>query len=232
MAKFRTFTLLLMLGISGTAAAAMTAAAQNPDAIAHSVQQFLAQQARAWPGSAQITVDRPDTSRLASCSQVQIFLRGQQRLESRMSVGVRCLAPELWTTYVRASLSIMGTYYVAGQTIAADATVTAGDLVPRKGDLLRLPAGATTDPRDIVGRIATYRIPAGSPIRGRSLRSAESIQRGQFIHTIANGAGFVASGSGQALQGGPPGAQIQVRTSSGRIISGTVVDAHTVRVAL
>jgi flagella basal body P-ring formation protein FlgA len=232
MASFRIPALLLMLGLSGTATATMASAGQNPDVVARNVRQFLVRQARAWPGTAQITVDRPDTGRLASCDRLQVFLRGRQQMESRMSVGVRCLTPELWTTYVQASVTIQGTYYVAGQSIAADATVAPDDLVPRQGDLLRLPAGTVTDPRDIVGRVATHRIAAGRPIRARALRSPESIQRGQFVRTVAQGAVFVSSGSGKALQGGPPGTQIQVRTSSGRIISATVVDANTVRVAM
>lgn len=232
MALFRTLSLLILFGLSGAAGATMASTFQNPDAVARSVRHFLMQQARAWPGTARITVDPPDTGRLPSCDNPQVFLRGGQRLESRMSVGVRCLAPQPWTTFAQASVAIMGTYYVAGLPIPADATVVPGDLAPRQGDLLRLPAGTVTDPQDIVGRIAAYRIPAGRPIRARALRSPESIQRGQFVRTVAQGVGFIATGSGKALENGPPGAQIQVRTSSGRIISATVVDAHTVRVAM
>jgi len=42
----------------------------------------------------------------------------------------------------------------------------------------------------------------------------------------------VATGEGQALESGAPGTQIQVRTSSGQIITGTVIDAHTVQVMM
>src|SRR3546814_14369958 len=77
-----------------------------------SVRHFLEAQAKTYPGTAQIVVDAPDTNQLAACNQLQVFLRGRQRLRARLSVGVRCLAPELWTTYVQASVAIHGQYYV------------------------------------------------------------------------------------------------------------------------
>nr|WP_254045803.1 flagella basal body P-ring formation protein FlgA [Paenalcaligenes hominis] len=53
-----------------------------------------------------------------------------------------------------------------------------------------------------------------------------------MVRTLARGAGFVATGEGQALQSGSPGNQIQVRVSSGQIITGTVLDAQTVQVLM
>src|SRR3546814_3068201 len=85
---------------------------------------------------------------------------------------------------------------------------------------------------DLVGYIASQRISAGTPIKSRALRDPDSIQRGQAVRTEARGTGFVATGEGQALQSGAPGTQIQVRSSSGQIVSGTVLNATTVLVIM
>lgn len=223
----------LAVAASFTARAATPApSAQSPAVVVQQVQRFLTQKAGAWPGTPKIVVSAPDTDQFAACNQLQVFERGQLQLRSRLSVGVRCLAPQPWTTYVQASVSIEGMYYVAAHTIAADATIGPNDLEQRSGDLLRLPRGVVLDPARLIGYVARQRIRVGQPIKSRSIRSPESIQRGQTVRTVAKGRGFTASSSGTALASGPPGSSIQVKTRSGRIITGTVVDAHTVQIAM
>jgi flagella basal body P-ring formation protein FlgA len=233
---FRANTFLslpLAIAVSCAAQAANPApGAQDPAAVVRQVQRFLTQKAGAWPGTPKIVVDTPDTDQFTACSQLQVFERGQLRLRSRLSVGVRCLAPQPWTTYVQASVSIQGVYYVASHTIAPDATIGADDLEQRSGDLLRLPRGVVLDPARLIGYVARQRIRVGQTIKARSIRSPESIQRGQTVRTVARGHGFTASSSGTALESAPPGSSIQVKTASGRIITGTVVDAHTVQIAM
>jgi flagella basal body P-ring formation protein FlgA len=145
---------------------------------------------------------------------------------------VRCVAPQAWTTYVQASLSIQGYYYVANRNINVGDTLGLDDLAAREGDILRLSNGVVFDPSQVVGYIAQQRIAVGAPVKSSALRDAASIVRGQAVRTEARGVGFVAHGEGQALQGGAPGAQIQVRTSSGQVVTGTVVNATTVQVAM
>ncbi|XOT97388.1 flagellar basal body P-ring formation chaperone FlgA, partial [Alcaligenes pakistanensis] len=65
-----------------------------------------------------------------------------------------------------------------------------------------------------------------------ALRDPQSITRGQTVRTVARGMGFMATGEGQALQSGAPGTQIQIKASSGQVISATVLDASTVQVIL
>src|SRR3546814_431629 len=215
MSRLQSFFLLLLITASSAATAvASQFAAQDPNAVSKTVRHFLEAQAKTYPGTAQIVVDAPDTNQLAACNQLQVFLRGRQRLRARLSVGVRCLAPELWTTYVQASVAIHGNYYVAAHSISPDATISSSDLDTRTGDLLRLPRGVVLDPARLIGYVATQRIRSGQPIKARAVRSPESIQRGQAVRTVARGTVFVASGSGKALDGGPPGSPIQVPTTS------------------
>jgi len=203
---------------------------QDPDQVAALIEAFLQEQASSYPGTSEITVDADRVSKLSRCDQLQIFLSSGQRLRPRMNVGVRCSGPSSWTSYVQADLSIHGYYYTSNRPIQAGETLSLDDLAPRKGDLLRVAPGAALDLAQIIDRVATQRIPIGVPIRASALRHPEAIQRGQMVRTIARGAGFVATGEGRALQNGAPGNQIQVRTDSGQVVTGTVLDAATVQV--
>lgn len=226
---------LLLLHASAFAAEAVTAqppAQQDAAAIAAHVTEFLQEQAGAYAGSLQAHVEPPRTDRLAPCDHLQAVSAPGQRLRSRMSVQVRCLAPQAWSVHVQANLVVQGFHYVATRTINPGETLSLDDLHGIEGDLLRLPPDTATDPAQIVGRIATLRIRSGAAIKSGSLRDPESVQRGQRVRTEARGPGFHISGEGQALQGGPPGSTIQVRSASGQVISGIVIDASTVQVPM
>jgi flagella basal body P-ring formation protein FlgA len=116
--------------------------------------------------------------------------------------------------------------------IAAGQALTPDDLSPRDGDLVSLPPGAITDPQTVVGMSAAYRINAGQPVRGSSLRNAQSVMRGANVRINARGNGFVVSSEGQALDNAAPGATVQVRTASGQVVSGVVRNAGLVEIQL
>src|SRR5690606_752829 len=117
--------------------------------------------AQSMPGAATVTVSEPRINRQhTACAHLDVFLSNPQ-LRSRMSVGVRCLAPQPWTLYVQATLAVEGFYYVANRDISVGETLTLDDLVGREGDLLRLARGVVVDPSQAIGYIAQQRISAG-----------------------------------------------------------------------
>lgn len=204
---------------------------QDPAAVIAEVESFLLSQAQTLPGAAEVVVTPPRITRQTECEHLDTFLTNPQ-LRSRMNVGVRCLAPEPWTLYVQASVSVTGFYYVANRTIDNGETITMDHLVAREGDLLRLARGVVIDPSLAVGYVAQQRISAGSVLRASALRDPDSIVKGQPVRTEARGLGFVANGEGVALESGAPGTMVQVRTSSGQVVTGTVVNNTTVRVMM
>jgi flagella basal body P-ring formation protein FlgA len=205
---------------------------QNPQIVAEVVAEFIQTQAEIYPGSAQVSVETPRITNQPECHDLQPFLSSGQRLRPRQTVGVRCLAPQPWTSYVQVNLSIQGFYYVANRTLNPGDVLSLDDMIAREGDILRLTSGVIFDPSQAIGYVVSQRIPTGSPIKATSLRDAQSVQRGQRVRTIAQGVGFSVTGEGQALENGNPGALIQVRTSSGQVISGIVVDATTVQIPM
>lgn len=201
-------------------------------AIGRAAEAFLRQQLAGLPGTLSIALDPIDTSRTAACTELAPFLPAALRPRPRMTVGVRCTAPQSWTMYVQATVGARGQYYVAARTIAAGQAIQPGDLAPRDGDLVALPGGIVADPQAIVGMRARYRIVAGQAIKGSALRSALAVTRGQHVRITARGRGFVVSTEGEALDDAPPGAPVQVRTASGQVVSGVVRNASLVEVAL
>jgi len=220
----------LLLPLAG--AQAQEAAAQPSEAIALAAQAYLQGQLASLPGQPSIAIDPPRAERLTPCDAMSPFMPAGMRLRPRMTVGVRCNAPRPWTTYVQATVSVPGQYYVASRLIAAGQALTPADLAPRDGDLVALPPGAITDPQAVVGMTAAYRINAGQPVRGSSLRNAQSVLRGSNVRINARGKGFVVSSEGQALENAAPGATVQVRTASGQVISGIVRNAGLVEMQL
>ncbi|WP_368642036.1 flagellar basal body P-ring formation chaperone FlgA [Castellaniella ginsengisoli] len=223
--------LLLAAALPGLAhAQTARPALQDPAAVVAQVEGLLQERAASWPGRAVITVEPPRIVNQQACERMEVFLAGSG-LQSRTPVGVRCLAPQPWTLYVQASIRILGPYFVANRLIRRGEVLSLDDLDTREGDLLRN-RRLLGDPAHIVGWIATRRIRAGGAIESSALRDPNAIERGQQVRTIARGVGFVATSEGQALESGSPGAQIQVRTPGGQIITGTVIDAHTVQVMM
>ncbi|WP_238913852.1 flagellar basal body P-ring formation chaperone FlgA [Achromobacter insolitus] len=214
------------------AAPGQEAATQAPEAIALAAQTYLLDQLAGLPGQPSIAIDPPRVERLAPCDAMSPFMPSGMKLRSRMTVGVRCNAPRPWTTYVQATVSVPGYYYVATRMIAAGQALTPDDLTPRDGDLVALPPGAVTDPQMVVGMTAAHRINAGQPVRGSSLRNAQSVVRGANVRINARGNGFVVSSEGQALENAAPGATVQVRTAGGQVVSGVVRNASLVEIQL
>ncbi len=204
---------------------------QDPAAVIAQVESLIRDQAASYPGSVTVTVDAPRLNNQPPCDKLEAFLAGSSGLQPRTPVGVRCLAPQPWTVYLQTSVQIMGRYYVASHVIERGSVIGPADLDAREGDLLRL-RRVISDPGRIVGWIANRRLRAGGAVEASALRDPNAIERGQQVRTVARGIGFEASGEGQALESGGPGARIQVRTPNGQIITGTVIDAHTVQVMM
>jgi len=215
----------------GNAHAAEPAAAP-PSPYVDQITQYLLEQAAGWPGTPKITVEPFKDGRMAPCDSSEVFLPGAGKLRSRLTVGLRCLAPQSWVSYTQVSMSIEGSYYVTAYALKAGTVLSPDNLAERSGDLLRLPTGSVVEADRLIGSVTTQRLGAGSTIKYTALRSGDAVQRGQSVRLEARGPGFVATSEGKAMESGEPGTQIQVRAASGQIVSGTVLNAHTVVVAM
>jgi len=225
---------IFFIGLCVALGASASVAAKPPQtpiqALVQHVTQQLQAQARQQGSKLQVHVEPLHTQHVLPCTAFAAL--GRVKLRARVSVPVRCLAPQGWHVYVQANLALSGQYYLAARAIAPGDRIAANDVRRVKGDLLRLPPDVVTEPDALIGRFATQRIRSGSIMKTSVLRDPGAIRRGQRVRIETRGAGFVLHSEGQALQDANPGSPIQVRAASGLRVRGFVRDASTVHIPL
>ncbi|QKZ07330.1 flagellar basal body P-ring formation chaperone FlgA [Pseudomonas eucalypticola] len=155
-----------------------------------------------------------------ACDDPRPFLaHPEQRSYGRVLVGVRCGQA---LHYVQARVSVMGTYVVSLQNIAANQVVEASMLAMRAGALERLPANAVLDAREVVGLRATHALRAGAPLIASALRKTWLVEQNHQVAMQFRGAGFVLSRQGKALDNGYLGDEVRVVPERGRVLRATV----------
>ncbi|PRC91831.1 flagellar basal body P-ring formation chaperone FlgA [Solimicrobium silvestre] len=167
---------------------------------------------------------------LAPCAALEAFMPGGSHLWGKTTVGVRCLAPQLWVIYVPGVVKIWGNYYVAAKSIAQGQTITEADISTVKGDLTTLASGIVTEPSQALGHTSTMSLAAGIPLRQDGLHLQQVVLQGQTIRLISSGAGFNVSTEAQALNSASEGQLVKVKINSGQVLSGIAKSGGIVEV--
>jgi len=213
---------LLALFIGGAQAQQSPAARQNPNALRTVVEQYLKTQSAGLPGEVSVKVGAVDPRiSLAACPAPEAFQQPGARPWGKTTVGVRCTAPSAWTIFVQAQVSVMADYVAAAVPLAQGQPVDPGQLVLMKADIAAMPNGIITDMAQAVGRTPTVSLPAGTALRTDTLRSAPVVQQGQTVRLVSRGSNFSVSSDAKAINKASEGQVVQVRTLSGRVVSGT-----------
>ena len=190
-------------------------------ALHDTLNDFLYAQTQGLPGRVSYSIGQIDARAVeAPCQALETFLPNGSRLWGKSTVGIRCLAPTTWTIYVQVHVRVTGNYIVAARSIPSGRVLTAEDVVSKSGDLTRLPSGVISETGNVLGRTAKNGVAAGQPLREDQLILSWVIQRGQNVKTLVSGSGFNVSSDGKALNNATEGQVVQVRTSSGQVISG------------
>lgn len=196
-------------------------AKQNLTIIKAKIVEFLEMQTIGYPGKVAVHAGAIDPNlRLAQCPDMQVFLPSGSRAWGKTSVGVRCSAPSPWTIYVQATVNVIAQYLVAATPLAQGAVVSNEDVLFESGDLTQLPAGVFTDAAQAIGRTANISMTAGTVLRQEMLKMPLAVQRGQTVIVTSVGKGFTVSAEGQAMANANEGQVVQVKVSSGQVITG------------
>ena len=220
MLSIRKILLLLLLGGSLTPCQASIDAQQLAQ-IHRSIEALLHNQGAGLPGKMSFTLGAVDARlSLAPCPATEAFIPPGARLWGNASVGVRCIARNAWTIYVPVTVKVLAGVVVAAHALAQGQVIELADLMMQEADLGQMPGAVLTDPAQALGRIATLGIAPGQPLRQDVLRSPPVIQQGQSVTLRSQGAGFRVSAEGKAVTNAAEGQIAQVRTPSGRTVSG------------
>jgi flagellar basal body P-ring formation protein FlgA len=194
---------------------------QDISILKNKVQEFLVTQSAGYPGKVTVTSGAIDPSlSLADCPAPEIFMPSGSRAWGRTSVGVRCNAPNVWTIYVQAKVTINAQYLVAATPLAQGHVMTSQDLTMQEGDLAQLPTGVFTDATQAIGRTVSMSMAAGTVLRQDMLKLAPVVQQGQAVLVTSNGNGFSVAAEGKALKNAGEGQVVQVKVDSGQVVSG------------
>ncbi len=212
---------LIAISLLPAGAAASTQIRQDLGVIQDTAASFLHAQTAGLPGRAEIALVPLDARiNLPSCAAIEPSFPPGSRAWGNTTVVIRCAAPSPWTVYIRATVKIIADYVVSTKPLTQGHLLTAADLTMRSGDLSQLPAGIITNPDQAYGKTLAGGLPFGSPLRQDMLRAKVAVIQNQVVKLISGGRGFSVSAEGRALNNAEEGQLVQVRSSSGSLVSG------------
>ena len=171
--------------------------------------------------------------RLAPCARIEPYLPTNTRLWGKTRVGLRCLEGKArWNVFLPVTVKAMGPAWVLRGPMSSGSTLRAQDAVQEEVDWASEPSPILALPAQWVGQLAAYPLSPGQPLREAMIRAPQVFQVGALVRILAHGSGFSVSSDGQALTNGVVGQMARVKTEGGKVVSGMVLDTHTVDVPL
>jgi flagella basal body P-ring formation protein FlgA len=198
------------------------AATQQDHVLIRDVALAYAQkQTESLPGEVNIKIEGIDKRTvLRTCGALEAFLPGGAQLIGKTSIGVRCNEQPGWSIFLQATIRVSATLLVANRPLAQNTLLKADDFTLQSGELGQ--PGILTDPVQAIGKTLKFGIGVGQALRQDMLRAPYVVTQGQTTEVRARGEGFAVRSSGQALNNGAEGQSVQVRMTSGQVITGSV----------
>jgi flagella basal body P-ring formation protein FlgA len=136
----------------------------------------------------------------------------------KTSIGVRCKEQPGWTLFLQADIRVSATLLVANRPLSQNTVLGGNDFTLQSGELGQ--PGILTDPAQAVGKTLKFGIGAGQVLRQDMLRAPFVVTQNQTTEVRVQGKGFTIRSSGQALNNGAEGQNVQVRMASGQVVNG------------
>lgn len=211
--------ILLIISLFLYSAGAFAFAQQDHAALRSAVSAFVKQQTADLPGKVSYEVEEIDHRiALRQCKNIETFLPTGSRLIGRVSIGVRCPEVNGWSIFIPVQIRVSRELIISARPLLHGQIVHSEDLARQTTEITQY--GGITDSKLVVGKVLRYSIAAGYVLREDMLREPFSIKQGQSVRLVVQGGGFNLSSSGIALNNASEGETVQIRTSSGRVISG------------
>jgi len=227
--------LLLALGLGVQAQTRVTEAELPAVARRWLDQALVAQAARAAvPLRLQATLGVLDGRlRLAACARVEPYLPPGSRLWGKTRLGLRCVdGVSRWNVFMPVTVTATGVAWVVRRDVAPGTVLAEADLMPAEVDWAQESSPIVSERAQWLGWVATRALGTGQALRQNMVRAAQVFQAGTQVRVLVQGGGFLISSDGQALSAGVVGQLARVRMDSGRVMSGLVLDARTVRLEM
>ena len=228
------FLALLCLLLHGQPALTATqqsrvAQQQSHAEIRATIDTFVRAQTLTLPGQVTINVSEIDRrTALSACPTLEAFLPPGGQLLGNSSVGVRCTGANTWTLFVPVHVRVSASLLIASRPLQQGQVLRAEDIASQSGELTH--AGMLTDPAQAIGKVLKFGIGAGQVLKQDMLRAPYAVTQGQKVQLQVEGPGFRIHSEGQALGNAAEGQSVQIRTSSGQVVSGIAREGGMVEV--
>ena len=194
-------------------------AAQDHTQIRNVVATFVQQQTAALPGRVVYKINEVDQRiTLPECARLEAFLPTGSQLIGKTAIGVRCNEANSWSIFVPVQIRVSINLLVSARQLPLGHVLQKEDFVSQMMEISR--AGGFSDPDQALGKVLRYGIAAGQVLREDMLRTPYSVSQGQAVQLAVQGSGFSIRSEGIALNSASEGQPVQIRTHSGRVISG------------
>jgi len=217
-------------------AQAQSAEAEFLGATRHWLDQAVAgiQSSGAVPLRMEVSVGTLDSRlRLASCARVEPYIPVGTRLWGRTRLGLRCIeGMGKWNVFLPVTIKAIGRAWVMRRDVAPGTVLGEADVMEAEVDWAEEPSPIIADPALWVGQVAVRNLMTGQALRQNMVRPAQVFQAGAQVRIVAQGVGFQIHSDGQAVSPGVVGQMAKVRMDNGRVMSGTVLDARTVKLEM
>ena len=182
----------------------------------------------------QVTLGSLDSRlRLASCARVEPYVPPGTRLWGKTRLGLRCLdGASRWNVFVPVTVKALGPAWIVRRDVAPGTQLVPADLMQTEVDWAEDASPIVPDAAHWLGQVAVRALTTGQALRQNMVRPPQVFQAGAQIRVMAQGTGFQITSDGQALSVGVVGQLAKVRMDNGRVMSGTVLDARTVKVEI
>jgi flagella basal body P-ring formation protein FlgA len=171
--------------------------------------------------------------KLAPCGNIEMYVPPGSRLWGHGRVGMRCVDGMVkWNVSVPVTVKAFGNAWVVRSQIMAGSAVAQNDVVQAEVDWAEDTNPVLLDAALWLGQTATRTLTTGQVLRQGVVRATQVFQAGSQVRVVAEGQGFQVSSDAQALSAGVVGQIARVRMDNGRITSGTVLDARTIKIEL
>jgi flagella basal body P-ring formation protein FlgA len=171
--------------------------------------------------------------RLAPCAQIEPYMPANTRLWGKTRVGLRCLkGASHWNVFLPVTVKAFGPAWVLRDALPPGTTIKAEDAIEAEVDWASEPSPIIGSATQWMGQVSAYALSAGQALRQSMVKPPQVFQAGAPVRILAQGPGFSVSSDGQALNAGVVGQSARVRTEGGRVVSGVVLDTHTVKIEL
>ena len=184
----------------------------------------------------EIRVSRLDSRlRLPLCPQeaLNAALESPAEPVGRVTVRLSCDSDVQWRLFVPAQVSLFQKVLVVTRPLGRHSLVGANDLTLLERDVGVLNGAYLTDLRQVDGMRLRRQVSADTVLSPTMLEQNEVVRRGDKVVISAANTQVSVRMSGEALESGNMGAQINVRNvRSGRVVKGRITGPGQVEVAM